>query len=123
MSDSLWLAGALDGYASAVLLLMSMNTFDLEDLLGKELKHLTPLSEEISGVVQGTEQTVEARSLRLAEEKCCEALSIYARSVIFCVLEVECSLRMARMHEMSSWSCDREQKVVDYFADDSVKVI
>lgn len=36
-NDSLWLAGALDGYACAVLLLNELN-FDLEDSIGKDLR-------------------------------------------------------------------------------------
>jgi hypothetical protein len=40
LADPLWLAGALDGYASAILLLKEKN-YNLEEIIGKDLRSIT----------------------------------------------------------------------------------
>jgi len=144
LHDYLWLANALDGYSSAILLLYHMQYVPLEDYLGKDFKtirlptrttlatttannnnaeedgedeeifHMQHNSEEVNGGGGGDEHTngqetnheedgkvlnqmesIEKLFL-LIEERCVEALQIYASSMIFRLLEVECTLRLAK---------------------------
>ena len=105
LGDSIWLAGALDGYTATILLLIQLE-FNLEEIIGRDLKTISAVSpitgEDISDIERG---------LKLAEERANEAISIYSKSIVFCSLEVECTLRLARMHEVNSNSLDKEQKV------------
>lgn len=95
LNETLWLAGALEGYAAAVLLLLQRKGANMEELLGRELRSI---------VVPSAEGTAPAESVvdkchRLVEERCGDAIAIYATSVVFCALEVEGLLRVARMLE------------------------
>eukprot|EP01038_Epipyxis_sp_PR26KG_P004766 gene4766-6686_t len=107
LGDSIWLAGALDGYAATILLLIQLE-FNLEEVIGRDLKSIMAVSPS------GNPLTDVERGLKLAEERANEAISIYSKSVVFCSLEVECTLRLARMHESSENNFDKEQKVMDY---------
>jgi hypothetical protein len=115
----LWLAAALEGLASSILQLISttrsnsnqlqINERTIEEVLGKEIRTRDiPLQLESSA----EPLSIEARCVLLAEEKACEALVIYSKSVVYCALQVECTLRVARMFETSQPDRDdRVQKV------------
>lgn len=110
IGDSLWLAGALDGYASVILLLKERGQYNLEELIGKDLKSVSLPS------LPETDETLKEidRVYVLAEERANEAISIYSTSVVLRILEVETTLRLARMFERSEWFYGKEQKVVEY---------
>ena len=131
LGETLWLAGALDGYASAVLLLVHMQA-NLEEILGKELRSVvvnnnnnssggggsgggnnnsaTNTTTNTGDVYLLTDSTIE-KAYRLAEDRMNDAISIYASNIVFCALEVECILRVARMHETSPVPYNKESKV------------
>jgi hypothetical protein len=119
-NDSLWLAGALDGYASSILLLITFQ-YALEDILGRDLRSLAVTSSTTS--VQQTEngetvnilENVEGKCVRLAEERAFEAAVIYSKNMAYSFMEVECLLRLARMYETNQWVVEREQKVFHDF--------
>ena len=97
IGDQLWLAGALEGFAAAVLLLAQMK-MPCEPALSLQLKAMQlPASMDKEGL-----PSVAVRCLMLAEERAAEAMSIYAQRMILCALEVECALRIARLHELAS---------------------
>lgn len=109
LGDHLWLAGALDGYASAILMLKTMN-INLEDIIGKDLKTVNlPVRDETEDTLPDIEKVY-----LLAEERANEAISVYSSSVVLRILEVECCLRLALMFEMAEPFYDREQRVVEY---------
>ena len=132
--ETLWLAGALDGYASAVLLLIQMQA-NLEEIIGKELRNTSVGGNNNSGGsanasgagnagsgstgvgdnnnVSSDSSNIE-KAYRLAEDRVNEAIAIYASNIIFCALEVECILRVARMHESRLNHSNRESKVMEY---------
>lgn len=110
INDSLWLAGALDGYASVILMLKERKEFNLEELIGKDLKSV------VLPILPDTDEPLPEidRVYALAEERANEAISIYSTSVVLRILEVETTLRLARIFETAEYFYDREQKVVDY---------
>lgn len=120
LGETLWLASALEGYASAVLLLLQMNA-NIEEILGKELKNMPPPGASASAITgaytytytssadgsTGGSESVAEKVMRLAEERIGEAVAIYGASIVYCALEVECLLRTARMHEQSPFHINR----------------
>ena len=119
-NDSLWLAGALDGYASSILLLITFQ-YPLEDILGRDLRSIVAISSTSSlqqiesGDVVNILENVEAKCVRLAEERAFEAAAIYSKNIAYSVMEVECLLRLSRMYETNQWVVEREQKVIHDF--------
>ena len=101
-NDYMWLAGALEGYATAVLLLIKLG-ISLEDIVGKELKAYTTNAAPSADVEEEEEEKVittdAMKAMPLVEDRVTEALSIYAKSVAYCTLEVELVLKLARMYE------------------------
>lgn len=126
MNETLWLAGALDGYASAVLLLVQMTqimqqpSFTIEEVLGKELLavSINQVSLEDTQQQQQQQQTIAdnvvEKAFRIAEERMNEAISIYANNIIFCAMEVECILRATRIQELVPLNHGQELKVISY---------
>lgn len=106
LGETLWLAGALDGYASAVLLLLQMGA-NIEEILGRELKNITLNSVANSDGGMAAPESVAEKAMRLAEDRINDAVAIYGSSVVYCALEVECLLRTARMHEQSPFHNNR----------------
>lgn len=104
LGETLWLAGALDGYASAVLLLLQMNA-NIEEILSKELKNIANAVTADGSTVLS--ESVAEKAMRLAEERINDAVTIYGTSIVYCALEVECLLRTARMHEHSPFHTGR----------------
>ena len=94
----MWLAGALEGYAAAVLLAIKLG-LPLEEVLAKDLKAVGPEGGS-KGPAGAKECTHVVKALLVAQEKAAEAIRLYSRSVVFCGLEVECALRVAKMQEM-----------------------
>jgi hypothetical protein len=139
LGETMWLAGALEGYASAVLLLLQMQ-YNVEDILGKELRSGggggitssgligggggggtgTSSSASAAAVASGmtlsgdayllSESTIE-RAFCLVEERTVDAVSIYATNIMYCAMEVGCLMRLARLHETSPIELNRETKV------------
>jgi hypothetical protein len=104
--DSMWLAGAYEGFAAAILFCLELRV-SLDETVGRELKASLQ-----SGLSLG------CAVVRLAEERCVEALSLHGRNMAFAGLEVECSLKLARMYEEAAGPIpDREQKVRRYRGD------
>ncbi len=103
-NDSLWLAGALEGYVTAILLLIKLG-ISLEDTIGKELKaYSTNASQtpnpELEEEEEETVITTDAmKAIPLLEDRVTEALAIYAKNVVYCTLEVELVLKLGRMYE------------------------
>jgi hypothetical protein len=115
LGETLWLAGALEGFAAAVLLLVSMK-FNLEEALAKEFKALLA-SNNMDGSgnnASGALDTAIERAYRVLEDRLSEALTIYASSIVYSALEVECAIRCARMFEVSPILNNKEIKVLDY---------
>eukprot|EP01033_Poteriospumella_lacustris_P010402 gene10402-7397_t len=121
--DALWLAGALDGYASAILLLQEL-AFDVEEAIGKDLKTVTqpaaPSDEdddygddEDGAAPQGRAHVPEV--FLLAEERAAEALAFYESHVAFKNMELESCFRLARLYEARvAWHPRRLQKLSEY---------
>eukprot|EP01041_Mallomonas_annulata_P002057 gene2057-4019_t len=97
-SDIAWVAGSLEGYASSILLMLQLD-MSPETFLGQNLKVITGM-------------TIEACAIRLVEEKVLEALSLYSKSPSYKILEIECAMRVARIHSLDTWN-DREQRVME----------
>ena len=111
LGDSLWLAGALEGYIITILILLSLG-ISMEDFIGKDIRVL--LSKTSSDPIpQSSNVCTMANIFALAEDRAKEAISIYSKSIHFSGLEVECSLRLARMFEADT-TIGRDQKVLDY---------
>ena len=113
LGDSMWLASALEGYVASIVLLQKLG-LNPDEHIGKELKLITSnvlLMENPSG--EPAMLSDSAKVLHLLEERANEALTIYSRNVVHCVLEVELTLRLARLHESDS-SLEREQRVMHY---------
>ncbi len=52
------------------------------------------------------------KAYRLAEERANEAISIYSRSTVFGCMEVECTLRLAKMYEKSTVELQNKEMMV-----------
>ena len=97
----MWLAGAYEGFATSILWCLELR-IPLEEVVGRDLRNL----------LQNGMSTPTA-VIKLVEERSTEALAMYGRNIAFAGLEVECSLKVARMYEdaFSAGLSDREQKV------------
>ena len=85
--------------------------------MGRDLKNisLTTASSQQqydNQEMQTVQDNIEAKSFKLAEERAFEAASIYSKGVMYCGMEVECLLRLARIHETMEWKADREHKAI-----------
>ena len=114
--DNMWLAGALEGYAAAVLLLVKLDE-PLGDHLMREMRsisnglglpssstHTSHLLSNIPTVSSSStlsfgsnKYTIVVKAMMIAEEKVAEAITLYATNVVFCALEVECALRLGKL--------------------------
>jgi hypothetical protein len=107
--DLLWLAGALEGFIAATLIMFKLN-LPVEEILSREIRVLM-LSQSSSTGFEEEPVSVAAKVMMLTEERATEALSLYSRNIIFCAFEVECSLRCARAQEYNT-TLDKERKVL-----------
>lgn len=118
--DAMWLAGSLEGFVAAILLHFHREGNVDEWAQTKDARSSTFASSKnvhnsSAANTDGDEEEVEDASLqviRIVEERITEALDIYSKSVVFCVLEVECCLRMARVYE-SVHRKDCESKILE----------
>ena len=93
-----------------------MHVVSLEEHLGLELKTLrtsvvtasktlqyrmglATKVEEVSDENTKQEESVESTAVRLALDKCSEALAIYSKSTLYSYFEASCSLRIATIYE------------------------
>lgn len=97
-NDTLWLAGAYEGYAASILLLLKLGVSPI-DLLGSNLK--VPVG-----------STPEAAAMKLAEERANDSLALLTKSSAYAVLEVECAMKIVRIIA-SIPGLDREQRVIE----------
>jgi len=110
LGENLWLAGAYDGFASSVVLLLHMQA-NIDDICSKEFKNMTTNTTTSTTYTTNTttsdsENTIE-KAYRLVEERMNDAIQIYSTSIVYCALEVECILRVARMFETSAVHANR----------------
>lgn len=100
----MWLAGAYEGFATSLLWCIDMR-LAVEEAVGRDLRGLLQ-----SGM------SLSCAAIKLAEDRGVEALGLYARNITFAGLEVECSLKLARMYEEAATAGvpDREQKVMEF---------
>jgi hypothetical protein len=79
-------------------LLLVLRSANIEEILGKELRGV------VVPVAEGTQPSESAvdKAVRLAEERAADALAIYATNIVYCAMEVECLLRLARTLESSA---------------------
>ena len=110
LGEQLWLAGALDGFASSIILLLHMHA-NVEEICSKEFKNmLTSSNSSVGGMgvnsiadsSNNTTESVIEKAYRLVEDRMNDAISIYSSSIVYCALEVECILRVASMFETST---------------------
>jgi hypothetical protein len=69
------------------------------------VKDIKTLLANISGM------TVLNALIRVCEERSVEAMNLYTKNLVYCGLEVECALRLAKMHEHLTSPPDKQQKV------------
>jgi hypothetical protein len=77
------------------------------------------ISEEISVLVKDIKSLLANVSgmtmlnalIRVCDERCVEAMNLYTKNLVYCGLEVECALRLAKMHEHLTPSPEKQQKV------------
>ena len=93
LPDPMWLAGSLDGYISTIVILMNLKIVPLEDIIGKDFKSLNLVSTSGSPVPNDA-----SKVLRLADNRISEALHLYSRHVAYSYLEVDLTLRLARLY-------------------------
>ncbi len=107
IGDTLWLAGALDGYASAILLLKQLS-INLEDAIGRDLRTVTS-----SAIYEEDGTMLECEKLYLlAEERVGEAMAIYASSSVLKVLEAHAAMKLAMMFARAEAFYSQPQKVI-----------
>lgn len=83
-----------------------------------------PMVEEISVLIKDIKtllanvagMTVLNALIRVCEERSVEAMNLYTKNLVYCGLEVECALRLAKMHEHLTPSPDKQQKVPTLFS-------
>jgi hypothetical protein len=123
LNETLWLGGALEGYASAVLLLLQLQPvlqLSLEEVLGRELRSALTASDGLLVIStseggQPTADALEKIYRCLVEDRINEAAAIYSTNCIYCMMEAECLLRAAKMHETGpSAAPTREGRVLAY---------
>jgi hypothetical protein len=66
-----------------------------------------------TSIANSQSPSVLAAVLRVGEEKCVEAMAMYSKNIALCGLEVECSLRLAKMHEQYNTGPEKHQKVLN----------
>lgn len=79
-----------------------------------------PIIEEIPSIVKdiktllsnGISPNILNALLRVCEERCTEAMNLYSKNIVNCGLEVECALRLAKMHEYLTNVPEKQQKVI-----------
>jgi len=118
LSETLWLGGALEGYASALLLLIQLQPalqLPIEDVLGRELRSALTADGLVISDSEG-QLTVDAleKIYCIAEDRINEAAAIYSTNSIYCLMEVECLLRAAKMLESSPFPATREGRVLAF---------
>lgn len=117
VGDNLWLAGALDGYSSAIVLLKHLK-YDLESIIGNDLKTIAPPPPPSKPADEEEEAEATLPALEpvyaLIIERANEATSIYSSSNAVKVLEVECHLRIARLLQELKPFLLQEQMVLEY---------
>lgn len=102
--EGLWLGSALDGYASAIILLKALRG-EVDEVLARDLRTLPG--------VKGEEERIEAeRVYLLAEERLLESIGLYA-SCGMRLLEVSACLRLAAMLAAAPAFSDQGGKVVE----------
>ncbi|KAJ1415677.1 hypothetical protein B484DRAFT_158849, partial [Ochromonadaceae sp. CCMP2298] len=124
LGETLWLAGALEGVAGAVLLLLELRA-PLQEILGRELRLVTLPADGAGGSGGGggnggggggeeeeESAVAERKAYRWAELRLAEAAAIYALHG-FAPFEVCCLLRSAHLHETGPFAQHREAKVLD----------
>lgn len=123
LNETLWLGGALEGYASAVLLLLQLQPvlqLSLEEVLGRELRSALTASDGLLVIStseggQPTADALEKIYRCLVEDRINEAATIYSTNGIYCMMEAECLLRAAKMHESGpSAALTRDGRVLAY---------
>jgi hypothetical protein len=133
INDPLWLASALDGYATVIMMLKERKSINLEEIIGKDLKSLTFPSSSSSMLSSSSSAAVTSsvdagddmndidgkltemdRVYALIEERANEAIAIYSTSVVLRILEVEATLRLARVFENASYFYGKELKIIEY---------
>jgi hypothetical protein len=103
-SDTVWLASSLEGSVSAMLAMYRLGGSISEEIsvLVKDIKSLLA---NVSGM------TMLNALIRVCDERCVEAMNLYTKNLVYCGLEVECALRLAKMHEHLTPSPEKQQKV------------
>jgi hypothetical protein len=109
LPDPMWLAGALDGYICTIVILMQLNIVPLEDVIGKDFKSLA-----LAPVPGSPAPSDSSKVLRLADDRVSEALQLYSRHVAYSYLEVDLTLRLARLYrDLSPGDVDVNDKVLE----------
>jgi hypothetical protein len=126
--DHMWLAGALEGYTSTVLLMLHSD-LPIEEILCRDLKSITaptnalPRADTGIGMggtghgFYGPYSETAAKAVKLAEQRASEAMRLYSRHVAFSVLAVECALRIARLCETAATFVEESAQKVSEFSD------
>jgi hypothetical protein len=144
LQDGLWLAAALEGYATAILLLHHMRPDLLDTVIGKDLKTVSQpkiirdpddesddeddggqatgdshandnMTSDASGGKKKWKKGYVEPVFLLAEERAHEALSFYASFLAFKSMELECSFRLVKFFQHPSNQHPMKlQKMVDY---------
>ena len=113
----MWLAGSLVGLSTSLIIALKQK-INLDEILVKELKILNAtlistsnstsnsiISANItSNLTSNTNSTIifmseTAKVIKIIEDKINEALNLYSKNVIYCILEVDCTLRLAPLYE------------------------
>jgi hypothetical protein len=84
LGDSMWLAGALEGLAAAIFIVLKLG-LKIEDYLGNEII----VAAQVSSI------TAEIAAFRIAEERYCEAILLLSRTENCFLLAAESSVRLA----------------------------
>lgn len=101
----MWLAGSLEGSVAAMLAMLNLGSEAEAELLllVKDIKAL---------IANGTVSSNTAAVVRISEDRCVEALSLYSKNIAWCVMEAGCCLSLAKIHEMLNTSMSEKQQKV-----------
>ena len=112
INDILWLASAIEGYITCILLLVNRLGASPDDLLGTNYGSNSNFKQQ--GQLQSSSvfMTPEEKVISAAEEKAQEALSLYSRCTSCALFEVECCMRLVRLLARSNY-LDKEQRVME----------
>lgn len=102
-----------------LLQLQSVLQLPLEEVLGRDLRSALTASDGllVMSTSEGGQPTADAleKIYRcLVEDRINEAAAIYSTNGIYCLMEAECLLRAAKMHESSPFAATREGRVLAY---------